>query len=131
MRRIGLVAILTLSFSLAGPPSGQLQQNPPTNVPRIGYLFLQPFVASAHLREAFRQGLRELGYVEGQNITIEFRNAEGRPERLLDLAAELIRLKVDIIVAAPEASIQAAQVARAHHPAVSTGPRRRDHPVMG
>jgi len=66
-------------------------------------------VASAHLREAFRQGLRELGYVEGQNITIEFRNADGRPERLLDLAAELIRLKVDIIVAAPEASIQAAQ----------------------
>ena len=53
-----------------------------------------------HDLEAFRQGLRELGYVEGQNIAIEYRFAEGQPERLPALAAELVRLKVDVIVTA-------------------------------
>jgi putative ABC transport system substrate-binding protein len=47
---------------------------------------------------AFRQGLRELGYVEGQNFVIEYRSADGRPERFADLASELVRLKVDVIV---------------------------------
>jgi putative ABC transport system substrate-binding protein len=47
---------------------------------------------------AFRQGLRELGYVEGQNVVIEYRSADGRPERFPDLATELVRLKVDVIV---------------------------------
>src|SRR5207244_3584263 len=64
-----------------------------------------------HFIESFRQGLRELGYVEGQNIAIEYRFAEGRPERLPALAAELVRLKVDVIVAggppAPGAAKQA------------------------
>src|SRR3989454_1324064 len=81
------------------------------NVPRIGHLFVLPWSVTEHLREAFRQGLRELGYVEGQDIVIEFRSAEGRPERLPDLAAELVRLKVDVIVAAPDVSIQAAKQA--------------------
>jgi putative tryptophan/tyrosine transport system substrate-binding protein len=110
MRRIGLaVAILLVGSLTPCPLSGQTQPDRARTVPRIGYLFLQPWSASAHLREAFRQGLRELGYVEGQNIAIDFRNAEGQPDRLFDLAAELLRLKVDVIVAAPEASIQAVQ----------------------
>jgi hypothetical protein len=69
-------------------------------VPRIGYL--SPGSASASLfsrDDAFRQGLRELGYVEGKNIVIEYRFAEGKFDRLADLAAELVRLKVDVIVA--------------------------------
>jgi putative ABC transport system substrate-binding protein len=59
--------------------------------------------------EVFRQGLREFGYVEGQNLVIENRYAEGREERLHDLAAELVRLKVDVIVAGGATAIQAAQ----------------------
>jgi putative ABC transport system substrate-binding protein len=94
------------------------QQHKAGDVPRIGHLSLQPWSATAHLRDAFRQGLRELGYVEGQNIAIDFRNAEGRLERLPDLAAELVRVNVDVIVAAPEACIQAAKQATSTIPVV-------------
>ena len=59
--------------------------------------------------EDFRQGLRDLAYVEGQNLVIESRYAEGRAEQLPDLAAELVRLKVDVIVAGGTAAIRAAQ----------------------
>jgi putative ABC transport system substrate-binding protein len=72
----------------------------PTKVPRIGYLGGTNAAAYAGRIEAFRQGLRELGYVEGKNIVIERRFAEGKPDRLSELAAELVRLKVDIIVSA-------------------------------
>jgi putative ABC transport system substrate-binding protein len=66
-------------------------------IARIGYL--SPYLAtSPHLREAFRQGLRDLGYVEGRNLVIEYRDAEGKVERLPALAAELVALKVDVIV---------------------------------
>ena len=66
-------------------------------IARIGYL--SPNLAtSPHLREAFRQGLRDLGYVEGRNLVIEDRDAEGKVERLPALAAELVALKVDVIV---------------------------------
>jgi len=65
-------------------------------VARIGYLVTN-LAARLHLREAFRQGLRDLGYVEGRNVVIEYRDAEGKPERFPALAAELIALKVDVI----------------------------------
>ena len=67
-------------------------------VARIGVLSQGSPTSGEHIREAFRQGLRDLGYVEGQNIVIEYRYAEGKAERLPDLAAELLRLKVDVIV---------------------------------
>src|SRR5262245_25293047 len=88
--RFALSSLLFLLCSSVGA-----QQ--PKKVPRIGFLAatLQP-----HYVEAFQRGLRELGYVEGQNITIEYRFADGKFERLPDLAAELVRLKVDVIVAA-------------------------------
>ncbi len=72
----------------------------PAKLPRVGYLF--SFVPSegAHLWEACRQGLRDLGYVEGKNIVLEPRWAEGRHDRMPALVAELVRLKVDVIVAA-------------------------------
>ena len=71
--------------------------------------------------DAFRQGLREIGYVEGQNLVIEYRGAEGRPERLPDLAAELVRLQVDVIVAVGSAATRAAQHATHTIPTVMTG----------
>ncbi len=67
-------------------------------VPRIGFLRVTSPSDRPPLLDAFRQGLRELGWVEGQNIVIDYRYAEGRVDRLPDLAAELVRLKVDLIV---------------------------------
>jgi putative ABC transport system substrate-binding protein len=90
----GLVAI-GVAFAMCGVVA-QAQQ--PTRVPRIGYLISGSPSAASSLFEAFRQGLRELGYVEGKNIVIEWRYAEGKPDRLVALAAELVRLKVDVIV---------------------------------
>ena len=72
---------------------------PASKVPRIGFLATNAPAAYPELVEAFRQGLRDLGYVEGQNIGIEYRWAEGRVERFADYAAELVGLKVDVIVA--------------------------------
>ena len=71
----------------------------PKKVPRIGYLWWRSSL-SVHRAEAIRLALRELGYMEGQNIAIEYRYAEGKLDRLPELAAELVRLKVDIIVVA-------------------------------
>src|SRR5574341_1111547 len=86
------IAILALA-ALAAPLATAAQ--PPPKVPRIGYLGFGSPSAGASLLESFRQGLRELGYVEGQNLAIEYRFAEGKLDRLPDLAADLVRLKVD------------------------------------
>ena len=86
-----LVAVL-----LTNAPAAKAQQ--PAKIPRIGFLIGSSPSANAARIEAFRQGLRELGYVEGKNIIIEFRSAEGKFDRLPDLAAEVVRLKVDVIV---------------------------------
>jgi len=86
-----LPAVLLLTVSLA-----EAQQT--KKVPRIGFLSAtSPSSISARL-EAFRQGLSELGYVEGKNVVIEYRYAEGKLDRLSELAAEVVRLKVDVIV---------------------------------
>jgi putative tryptophan/tyrosine transport system substrate-binding protein len=89
---ITLLTSFTLSL-LAAPPDTEAQQ--PAKVARIG--FLGTFSAN-RFDEALRQGLHEFGYVEGQNIAIERRYFEGRAEQLPDLATELVRLKVDVIV---------------------------------
>jgi putative ABC transport system substrate-binding protein len=81
---------------LAAPLAAEAQQA--AKVPRIGYL-AGYLAATPHLPEAFGQGLRDLGYVEGRNLVIETRDAEGKLERLPALAAELVALKVDVIVA--------------------------------
>jgi putative ABC transport system substrate-binding protein len=87
------VLISVLCFALR---TAQAQQ--PKTIPRIGYLsVLSPSSDSARI-EAFRQGLRDVGYFEGQNISIEPRYAQGKLDQLSDLAGELIRLKVDVIV---------------------------------
>ena len=92
--RAALAATLVLGL-LAAPVAGEAQ--PATKVPRIGFLSLNR-AANPRLHEAFRQGLRDLGYVEGRNVSIESRDAEGQVERLPALAAELVALKVDVLV---------------------------------
>jgi putative ABC transport system substrate-binding protein len=95
MNRRAFVFGVTLGL-LAAPLAAEAQQV--GKVARIGYLTLNR-AASPHLREAFIQGLRDLGYVEGRNVVIEYRDADGKLERLPALAAELVGLKVDVIVA--------------------------------
>ena len=94
-------------FALSFPAEAQQ----PTKIPRIGYLAAASPSANAARIEAFRQGLRELGYVEGKNIVIEYRYAEGKLDRLPALAAELVRLKVDVIVTGGPAATRAAKEA--------------------
>ena len=96
MRLIGLAVVLTIGL-LAVPLAAEAQPAG-KRVPRIGYLDGGSLSANSVRIEAFRQGLRELGYVEGQNIAIEWRSAEGKADQLPGLAAELVRLKVDAIV---------------------------------
>jgi putative ABC transport system substrate-binding protein len=96
MRVIGLVVVLAVSLILA-PLAAVAQQA--GKVPRIGCLSLTSPSDRPFLLDAFRQRLRELGWVEGQNIVIDYRYAEDRVDRLPDLAAELVRLKVDLIIA--------------------------------
>jgi ABC-type uncharacterized transport system substrate-binding protein len=86
-----LTTVLLTTASLA-----QVQQ--PKKIPRIGYLVGGNPASESTLSEVFRLALRELGYIEGQNIAFEYRYSEGKPDRLPALAAELVRLKVDIIV---------------------------------
>jgi ABC-type uncharacterized transport system substrate-binding protein len=97
---------------LAGPFGADAQ--PTAKVFRIGYLAANSLATSPpNLHEAFRQGLRDLGYVEGRNVVIEYREAEGKFERLPGLAAELIALNVDVIVAPTTvAALAAKQVTR-------------------
>jgi putative ABC transport system substrate-binding protein len=86
------------SMLLALPFPARAQQ--PKKVPLIGYLSTRDPTSDSERREAVRLGLRKLGYIEGQNIAIEYRFAGGNVERVAELAAELVRLKVDMIVAA-------------------------------
>jgi putative ABC transport system substrate-binding protein len=88
--------LTSLAGAVAAPLAAEAQQA--TKAARIGYLLSSP-AANPHLHEAFHQGLRDLGYVEGRNLVIEYRSAEGKLERLPALAAELVALKVDVIVA--------------------------------
>jgi putative tryptophan/tyrosine transport system substrate-binding protein len=114
MRRIVVcllptVLLLTVSLVVAQQPA---------KVPRIGYLETTPSSTSSARHEAFRQGLRELGYVEGKNIVIEWRYAEGKLDRLPALAAELVRLKVDVIVTGGRTATHAAKEATVTIPIV-------------
>jgi len=104
MRRIGLAVVLALSLGLA-PLAAEAQQA--AKIPRIGVFFPSTPPAASHNNEAFTQGLREHGYVEGQNVILERRYGEGRAERLAEIAVELVRMKVDVIVTATDPVIAA------------------------
>ena len=94
----------------------QAQQS--TKIPRIGYLTGASLSANSARHEAFRQGLRELGYIEGKNIVIDWRSAEEKLDRLLAHAAELVRLKADIIVTGGSSPTRAAKEATTTIPIV-------------
>src|SRR5712691_7557629 len=111
-KAVGYIVTLILCL-LAALLTAEAQ--PPAKVARIGYLTTTGGSGSP-LPEAFRQGLQELGYVEGKTIAIAYRSAEGKPERLLALAAELVQLPVDVIFA------QSGQVAEAAKDATTTIP---------
>src|SRR5262245_11509544 len=115
--RIILVAVVLLSCGV----TAEAQQQP-KKVFRIGYLTSGSTGTEAFRAEGIRQALRELGYVEGQNVAIEYRYGEGKRDRLAEVAAELVRLKVDVIVVAGGASpIEAAINATKTIPLVMTG----------
>jgi putative ABC transport system substrate-binding protein len=103
---------------VATPLAAEAQQA--AKIAQIGFLSLN-LAPSPHLPEAFRQGLRDLGYVEGRNVVIEYRDAEGKPERLPALAAELIALKVDVILAGGTPQALAAKQATRTLPLVLAG----------
>jgi ABC-type uncharacterized transport system substrate-binding protein len=104
VRKSTALGALPFALSIVGAmlfalcASAQAQQ--PTRVPRVGYLSPLNPAGESTRSEGVRLALRELGYIEGQNIATEYRYAEGKLDRLPELAAELVRLKVDIIVAA-------------------------------
>src|SRR5215831_18851015 len=91
-----LLTFLVLATGMLAAATAPAQQ--PGKIPRIGYLVISPLSGSASRSEAFRQGLRELGYIEGKNIVIEWRSADGKRERGPVLAEELVRLNVDVLV---------------------------------
>ena len=102
---------------VAAPLAAEAQQA--AKVPRIGIL-AGDMATAPHMYEAFRQGLRDLGYVEGRNVAIEYRDAEGKLERFPALAAELVALRVDVIVAVNSRAALAAKQATKNLPIVFT-----------
>ena len=109
---------LLASVLLTTAPPAEAQQ--PKKIPRVGYLDGASLSAVAARTEAFRQGLRELGYIDGKNILIEWKSAEGKVERLPALAAELVRLKVAVIVTGGAAGTRTAKQATTTIPIVMT-----------
>src|SRR5262249_53119518 len=106
-KKITVVTLCAMLFAFCSVAEAQQ----PTKVPRVGYLVAAFPSAITTRTESFRQGLRELGYVEGKNIVIEWRSAEGKLDRIPALVAELVRLKVDIIVTGGPAATRAAKEA--------------------
>ena len=102
-RKLGSFALCTVLLALG--LSAEAQQ--PKKIPKIAYLAPGTPAAAAPLVEAFRQGLRELGYVEGKTFVLELRHGEARADRLPEIARELVGLKVDVIVTATDVAIAA------------------------
>jgi putative tryptophan/tyrosine transport system substrate-binding protein len=113
-KKIFCIALCAMLFALTLPADAQQ----PAKVSRIEFLNAASPSAILARYEAFRQGLRELGYVEGKNIVIEYRYAEGKLDRLRELAAELVRLKVDVIVTAGPSATRSAKEATVTIPIV-------------
>jgi len=114
MRRIGLAVVLAVSLAVA-PLVAEAQQR---HIPRVGVVAAQTREVAIQYDAAFRDGLQSAGYVEGRDITIEWRYFDGRPESLAAHAAELVRLNVDVIVAANQPVIDAAKQATSTIPIV-------------
>ena len=111
---------ITLAFGGFFSP-GEMEAQQAAKVARIGYLSVDLAAAPTHQHEAFRQGLRDLGYVEGRDVVIEYRDAKGKSERIPALAAELVALKVDVIMAGSTPYALAAKQATKTIPIVFIG----------
>src|SRR5262245_32539866 len=115
---IKLLGLLLTTLMLVASSIAEAQQ--PAKIPRIGVLVpTSPSFFAARIK-AFQQGLHELGYVDGKNIMLEYRYAEGKVDRFPELATELVRLKVEVIVTANDATVQAAKNASSTIPIVFT-----------
>lgn len=114
------IAKFILACVLLLSPCFPAQAQRPTNIPRIGFLIASTRAINAARVKAFLQGLHDLGYSEGKNISIEWRSAEGQIDRLSALAADLVRLHVDVIVTAGPADTKAAKQATSTIPIVMT-----------
>ena len=119
MKRAAVPSILVVVVVLAVAVIAEAQQ--PKKVPRIGYLTSTDPSTESIRFEPFQAALRELGYIEGQNIAIEYRYAEGKADRFSALAAELVRLRVDIILVGGDRPIRAAKNATKTIPIIMTG----------
>ena len=113
-----LRSLAVVAFSVLVPLGPAIAQQA-GKVYRVGYLQISPRNAQVHLIEAFESGLSERGYSVGRNVLIEYRFADGKTERLPGLAAELVRLKVDVIVTGVNPNVRAAQTATATIPIVT------------
>src|SRR5688500_4569928 len=113
MLKINWFALTALVFAFCFP--AQAQQN---KIPRIGYSSTSDASSPGPLVEAFRQGLRDLGYIEGKNILVEYRYGEGKVERIESSVAELVRLRVDVLVVTTLVGILAARQATQSIPVV-------------
>src|SRR5262245_22656848 len=116
-RKITVLSLSAMLFALCGSVDAQQTGK----IYRVGYLDLSTASGSAVRLEAFWQEIRRLGWIEGKNIAIEYRNAEGQIDRLPELAAELVRLKVDLIVGTSTSSVLAAKSATTGIPIVIAG----------
>jgi putative ABC transport system substrate-binding protein len=114
--RCRAIAIVAVALALASVGLAEAQQ--PKKVPRIGYLEFGSAAPGTPLLAAFRQGLREIGWIEGHNIAIEVRYAEGKHDRLPELAADLVRLQVNLIFASTTPAALAAKQATTTIPIV-------------
>jgi ABC-type uncharacterized transport system substrate-binding protein len=116
MKRKHLLLSVIGAISMGLCSSASAQQ--PKNIPHVGYLTISSFSSNVARNDAFRRGMRELGYVEGKNIVIEWRSGEGKVERKSELVAELVRLRVDVLVTSGPTMTRAAQQATATIPIV-------------
>jgi putative ABC transport system substrate-binding protein len=113
----GRIVAIGVALALCG---AVVEAQQPKRNPRIGFLTSSSASANANRVEAFQRGLRDLGYVEGQNIAVEYRYAEGKFDRLAGFGAELVRLKVDVIVTTGDTSVRAVKKATETIPIVTT-----------
>jgi putative ABC transport system substrate-binding protein len=109
--------LVALSLVVGAIAITEAQQ--PAKVPRVGVFLPASAPATAHLVEAFRQGLPERGYIGTQNVTLELRYAEGKVERLASIATELVRLKVDVMVVGSTPGVMAAKNATSAIPIIN------------
>src|SRR6266403_647644 len=110
--------VIGLGASALSAPFASFAQQQSAKIPRVGFLEATSASTIAARVEAFRQGLRELGYVDGKNIVIEYRYAEGKFDRVPALAAELVQLKVEVIVTAGPTDTRATKQATVTIPIV-------------